>query len=375
MLIADVIYFNVYLFDRKQKNMARFKNWVISACIVCLNVMFITTTQGSGIDVFFASPKICKKECSDKNVELSSACSKGCRLASISEWIVEPGNSTQLTQECFTACSEAYTKPDILDACHKGCQIFQTASKESLQAGPGNSLIEDNLNGMFGSNNGFFDYADSMMNDFVNSALQSLSMFQSFMPDTVGTEIIEISDGTHHEIFVIQHNQPEINTEHPNKKLIINTESGKPKSTEKENIETNLQTNANRPGAFGEFSLYRRNDESAPVDTGFDRYWQKFHKNWWTCFTKKQGLPELVFTLFWISTFVLLMLGCCIQFGQKPQLSVNGDLAFIRDSEGKLPTYLKSYPVPDGVEVSPYFYASVIDCKDKKPLLSTIEQY
>lgn len=47
-------------------------------------------------------------------------------------------------------------------------------------------------------------------------------------------------------VMSLQHRQLEINTEHPNKKLMINTEVDKSKSTVKENIETNLQTNANR---------------------------------------------------------------------------------------------------------------------------------
>lgn len=42
------------------------------------------------------------------------------------------------------------------------------------------------------------------MNDFINSAWQSMSMIQSLMPDAIGTEIIEISDGRHHEVIIIQ---------------------------------------------------------------------------------------------------------------------------------------------------------------------------
>lgn len=56
------------------------------------------------------------------------------------------------------------------------------------------------------------------------------------------------------------------------------------------------------------------------------------------------------------------------------QLSINGDLAYIKDSEGNLPAYMKTYPSPEGAKVSPYFSASVVNFSEKKPLLSA-EQY
>jgi len=44
---------------------------------------------------------------------------------------------------------------------------------------------------------------------------------------------------------------------------------------------------------------------------------------------RKAGLPELVLLLFWISTFMLLLFACCVQFFPKPNVSQRTIILFL----------------------------------------------
>lgn len=328
----------------------------------------------------------CKSMCSDSfplhtydkpsNLE---ACQRGCRLFAICEWVEDDDDFNNTLDACSDACTEAYNSTDgqQLSSCVIGCKSAVHPAEERktklekedphIQLVVGDpihspshlffsSLMMDPVDDFFSqvSQHPLMMSADNSMQRMMNYVGQFLQM-DSLMSSLMG------DDGTSDEIIIISFNSPEINTQHPLEKQVkLNTDENPVhmKTTLNDKVESNLQTNL-----YGHDLMNLKYRSDGKGDLWFDYYDDFDHfenpvardhlQEWWDCFTKKAGLPELTLLFFWLSTMILLIMCATMQFpskNDKNKLSISGDLAYIRETKGRVPDFLRVYGHPDIVQ-------------------------
>ncbi|CAK8681339.1 uncharacterized protein LOC143459098 [Clavelina lepadiformis] len=356
--------------------------WAILCGLLLVSAprLSLSTENVEAFDNIEQESSNCEDRCDSNDQTTGDACKRGCRLFSISEWVTS--NLTEVEGDCFSACKEAYQEESTSNrnACINGCQFAKPIAEKrkaklsELEPSIHLQYVFPLSNLYIEAKNPFEDMFnepslddDGMMNQMMGAMARSFSRMNSMMYSSArATQIIEVDDGDNHEIVIIEFGDPEINTPHPNeKKVMLNTDSGGSKTTLDDIIESNLQTNANSKPFFYEFNFMNEFKDEKPDDSYWRSVKSKFQE-WWDCFSKKSSLPELVLLLFWLSTLLLLLAACALQFQSSKKMSVNGDLAYITDTKGKLPSHVKYYPVPEGGKKSPYFMASVVGTREEK---------
>nr|XP_039261514.1 uncharacterized protein LOC120337704 [Styela clava] len=340
----------------------------------------VNSEESDTFDSILGKSDACKDECLrsfplhtyDRPSNLE-ACDRGCRLFSICEWSIDDQDFNKTLVECTAACDEAYGQNENKfesESCKFGCksavlpakQRQNKLDKEEPHIHPvviSQSLSlnhQDNIFGSFGADpfDQFFSHmyqhplmmaSDNMMQNMLNYMTKLMNS------DVMSSSMLSLGNKDTDEVIIISFgsNLPEINTQHPLEKLIKhNTDGNKihPKTTLVDRIiESNLQTN-----------LYEKHHPYTN-DYWFSDYYDDFDhfdnpnletefEEWWNCFVKKAGLPELALLFFWMSTMILLVMCCTMQFPSKKnstKLSIHGDLAYIKETKGHIPDFLQVY--------------------------------
>jgi len=298
----------------------------------------------------------CTEKCANHFIK---PCQRGCRFYDISTWGVLEANSATNLDLCKKTCDQAYDFSDSEnEGCKKGCSMAEEEYKNTLAKESYSSLMDDFMM------NAAYNMFAVMDNIMMNSLLSA-------------DEVIEISDGENHqEIIIVSVMEPmQSNTPFTlDKQLVLNTEDGgeKIKTTLlNDRVETNVQTNVNHVPTWDDSGFYRYPRAYLHTIKEMDAkktYWDKLTgrvRNWWSCFTRKAGLPEIVLFLFWTSLMLLLIMSCCINFNWKrPKSGTEGGIAVINIS--------RNNPGDDNnKKCSKYFAASV--AQDKLPLIDDDE--
>lgn len=353
--------------------------------LVIFAVLAMTLAEGADEDVMHAFEEVmgqssqCKNTCVQtyplhtydvpSNLE---ACDRGCRLFSICEWAEDDDNFNNTLTSCGNACAEAYSADQELLSCKLGCKSALLPAKERKTklekedphtrlvigdpfSSPSHlffsSLKMEPVDDMFSqiSRHPFLKAADDHMKNMLDIAFHLLNS---------RSPLTSLGDKDSEEIVIISFQSPEINTQHPlGKQAILNTDGNNLHAkTTFDHIESNLQTNLYGRSFIDSIYEEDKDDEWAEFYDDIDHYnnpaVRDRLKDWWNCFTRKAGLPELVLLVFWISTMMLLLMCCAIQFPPKSankKLSIKGDLAYIRESKGRIPDFLRVYGHPEVV--------------------------
>lgn len=291
----------------------------------------------------------CTEKCAQYIIK---PCQRGCRFYDISTWGVLEANSATNIGLCKKTCDQAYGSSEVKnEGCKNGCDMAEEEYKNSLAQDSYSSLMDDFM--MNAAYNMFAVMDNIMMNSFVSA-----------------DQVIEITDGQdRQEIIIVSVLEPQSNTPFAlDKQIVLNTEDGgeKIKTTLlNDRVETNVQTNVNHVPTWDDSGFYRYPRAYLHSMKEMDakkNYWDKFTgrvRNWWSCFTRKAGLPEIVLFLFWTSLMLLLIMSCCVNFNwKKPKSGSEAGLAVINISNEKK-------------KGSKYFAASV--AQDKLPLIDDDE--
>jgi len=333
--------------------------------LVCL-----ATTSGVLADVDSVKDEVPQLEtCTEKCAQgLIKPCQRGCRFYDISTWGVLEDNTATNLDLCKKTCDQAYDFSESEnEGCKNGCDMAEEEYKNTLSKDSYSALMDDfMMNAAFN----MFAMMDSMMMSGSDGNLVVAS-----------DQVIQINDGQDHQgIIIVSVLEPQSNTPFAlDKQVVLNTEDGgeKVKTTLlNDRVETNVQTNVNHVPTWDDSGFYRYPRAYLHSIKEMDakkNYWDKFSgrvRNWWSCFTRKAGLPEIVLFLFWVSLMLLLIMSCCINFNwKKPKSGTEGGLAVISISSNKGDDNEK--------KCSKYFAASVahdklIDVDDDVPLLINI---
>lgn len=335
----------------------------------------------SAFDEILGNPSECQDQCQrsfplhtyDQPSSLE-ACNRGCRLFMICEWSNDDKDFNKTIKECSAACDEAYNKVENKsesDSCKIGCKsavlpakqrknkliaeephIHQIISSQSIPS----LNHQDNIFGSFGADPFDQFFSEMYKHPFMSASDNFMQNMMNYMnklmsSDVMSSALLSLGDKDTDEVIIIsfKSNLPEINTQHPLDKLIVHNTDGNrihPKTTLVDRIlESNLQTN-----------LYEKHRPYTD-DYWFSDYYDDFDhfenpslenefKEWWNCFVKKAGLPELALFFFWMSTMILLVMCCAMQFPSKKssdKLSIQGDLAYIKETKGRIPDFLRVY--------------------------------
>ncbi|XP_078488341.1 uncharacterized protein LOC100181469 [Ciona intestinalis] len=368
--------------------------FVYSVLVVLFGCVNNVVLSGDAFDTFMGETPDCNKQCAANMDEAAvSACDRGCRLYTICEWMSVPVNLNSTLEECNLACDEAYSTDAT--ACKFGCssavpaaqkrQDMLSNQKQHIELFTGDLSLNDEPSqddSIFSQSDDLFSQlfnhpamqaTDRIMQSMMQSASDSMQFFNSLMSSPSGTEIIDVNVGGKHQVFVIEYGRrnPEINTQYPgfNKQLMLNTDSIGSKTTLDDRVESNLQTNANMRSYFSPDLKI----EGQFLTDDDEYYWSNVHTHTWDCLMRKYGrygFPELALITFWMCTVCVLFILCVAQCTSKPKkLSINGDLAYIKDRNGDLPSYTSLYPCEKGPKKSLFYLASVVPSSEKAPLL------
>jgi len=318
------------------------------------NQVLANNTSSLVIEEEVPQLETCSEKCASHFIK---PCQRGCRFYDISTWgVVEASTETNLDL-CKKTCDQAYEFSDNgNDACKTGCEMANQEYNEKINKDHSTLMDEFMLSNMMN----MFSVMDTIMSSF-NEDISEIQITEQGNNYQQGVIIVSVLEPQSNTPFTFEDGQIVLNTED-----IINDEDKMKTTLLNERVETNVQTNVNRLPSWDDSGFYRYpRNEKFMKEMKQRSYWDKFTgrvRNWWGCFTRKAGLPEIVLFLFWTSLMLLLVMSCCVNFNwRKPKNTTDNRLAVI------------NIDVDDKKFNNSKYYQASVKTGDKIPLIDDDE--